>query len=132
MDGRCLAVVVLHDLTEAAMQHTGRAEPQRRRMVAQGVPAASRFDAHQFDTRLVDQGVEHPRRVAASTNAGDHRLWRAAELSLALADRLAADHRLEIADNPREGIGADRRTEDVVGRLDTAHPVPHGRIDRVP
>ncbi len=67
-----------------------------------------------------------PPPTQATTRSGSR-----PNLLAALLDRLAADHRLKIADDPRKRMRADDRAEDVMRRFDRAHPVAHGFVDRV-
>ncbi len=64
-------------------------------------------------------------------DAGDDAVGIAAELLLAKDERFLADHRLEIAGDPRERVGPDDRADDVVGCLHRAHPVAHRLVDSV-
>ena len=94
-----------------------------------GSPAG--LDADQFHFRVLDQRIEHARRVAAAADAGHDHVGQAAELLQALGPRLAADDRLEIADDPRKGMRPHHRAEAIVGRLDRAHPVAEGLVHGV-
>ena len=54
-----------------------------------------------------------------------------ADLLEHLLPRLAADHRLELADHQRIRMRAERRAEQVVGVGDVGDPVAHRLVDRV-
>jgi hypothetical protein len=81
---------------------------------------------------MIDERVEHSRRIAAPPDAGHDHVGQAAKLPAALVDGFTADHRLEVADDPRKRVRADNGADDVVGVLDRAHPVAHRLVDRVP
>ena len=66
---------------------------------------------------------EHPDRVRAAADAGDHGV-RQPTLGLEhLSARLAADHRLQLPDDCRVGSRADARADQVMSRLDVRDPV---------
>ena len=131
MDVAGLAVVVLHHVAEAAVEHAGLAVAERGGVVAGLRAAAAGLDADELDLVVLDERIEHAGRVAAAADAGDDRIGQAAELLARLLDRFAADDRLEIADDHRERMRADDGAEDVVRRFDARHPVAHGLVDRV-
>ena len=79
-----LAVVVLQDVAEAAVQHAGAAEAERGGVVARLVGAAAGLDAHQLDARVVDERIEHAGRVAAAAHAGHDHVGQPAQLLEAL------------------------------------------------
>ena len=95
------------------------------------VGAPARLDAHQLDGRVVDQGIEHAGGVAAAADAGHDQLRQAAQLFEALRPRLAADDRLEIADDAGEGMRPDHRAETIVRRVDGTHPIAEGLVHGV-
>src|SRR5262249_9491326 len=102
-----LAVLVLQDVAETAVQHAGLAVAQRRGVVAGAAPAPARLDADQLDGAVGHERVEHAGRVAAAAHTGDDGVRQPARLLLALLPRLAADDRLEVADHDGEGVRPD-------------------------
>ena len=79
----------------------------------------------------LDERREHAGRVRAAADAGHDRVGQAADLLEALALRLLADDRLEVADDHRERVRADDAADDVMRVLDGRHPVAHRLVDRV-
>ena len=65
MDVGGLAVFVLQDVGEAAVQHAGLAVAERGGVLAERGAAAAGFDADQFHGFVVDERGENPGRVAA-------------------------------------------------------------------
>ena len=118
MDVLGLAVVVLEDIAEAAVQHAGPALGQARGVFAGLEPSAAGLGADQLDLGVVDERGEHPRGVRAAAHAGDDRVGQAPDLLQALRPRLAADHRLEVADDHRERMRADHAADRVVRLAD--------------
>ena len=126
-----LAVVVLHEVAEGAVQHARRAgrEPC-------GVPAgldalSPGLDADQPDVGVVDEPVEDAHRVGPASDAGDHGVGQAAGEVEDLAARLDADHPVEVADHLGERVRPGDRAEDVVGVADVGDPVTQGVVDGV-
>ena len=72
-----------------------------------------------------------PAELRTAADAGDDLVGQSAELLQALRPRLAADHRLKVADDHREGMRADDGAQDVVRVGHGSHPVAHGLVDRV-
>ena len=100
-------------------------------MIARLARPPARLDPHEPHIGMIDERIKHPSGIAAAPHAGHHGVGQAAELPAALFHRLAADHRLEVADDPRKGMRANDRADDVVGGLDRTHPVTHRLVDRV-
>src|SRR5205823_4592079 len=119
-------VIILHHVAKAAVKNSWLAVAEWGGVIARLLTAPSGFDADERDFFVFDEWIKHTGRVAAAADAGDYRVWQMAELLARLLDRLAADHRLEIADDSREGVRADDRAEDVMRGLDAAHPIAHG------
>ena len=67
-----------------------------------------------------------PPPTQATTRSGSR-----PSLPARLLDRLAADDRLKIADDPRKRMRPDDRAENVMRRFDRAHPIAHGFVDGV-
>ena len=118
-----LAVLVLHDRRERAVQDAAAPAQRERRPVAPGLdPVARRLDADQLHLGVVDERHEDPDRVGAAADAGDHALRQPAGPLEHLRARLVADHALEVAHQRRERRRADARADDVVGVADVGRP----------
>src|SRR6185436_18764454 len=87
-----VAGVVLEDERMRALQHARRAAGKAGGMAPGGDRLATRLDANEAHMRIVDEGVEDPDGVAATADAGDDGVRRAADELEALRLRLAADH----------------------------------------
>ena len=72
---------------------------------------------------VVEEAGEHPDRVRAAADAGDHGVGQPALGLEHLRARLAADHGLQLAHDPGIRRGADAGADQVVGRLDVRDPV---------
>ena len=131
MRRRHLAVVVLQQIAQAAVQHAGRAGAQRGAVVAALEPVARGLDPDQLHLGVVEEGGEDADRVGAAADAGDDGARQPAEALEHLLPRLAADHRLEVAHHPGIGIGADDRADDVVRGGDVGDPVAERLVGRV-
>ena len=114
---------------------------------------AARLDAHDLHVSLgriqarvgvVEEGGEHADGVRTASDARDDHVRQTARpdiegwvavLSLGLVEhlrtRLVADHRLQIAHDVREGMGANGRSDDVVRRADVGHPITEGLVHGV-
>ena len=127
-----LAVLVLHDRRERAVQHTGQARGGQRRAVPAGLDAlAGRLDPDQPDLGVIHERLEHADRVRAAAHARDHTVGQTAGPLEDLGPRLVADHPLEVPDQRRVRRRAHARADDVVGRLDVRDPVADGRRHRL-
>ena len=78
-----------------------------------------------------DERVEDAERVAAAADARDDGIGQAAGQRLNLLARLAADHRLKLADHQRIGMRPEHRAEQVIAVGDVRHPVAHRFVDGV-
>ena len=111
------------DLSVLVGQHGGaRAVQDTRSTVAERCRVRG-LDADERHARVVDEAREHPDRVGAAADAGEHRV-REPTLGLEhLRARLAPDHGLELADDLRIRRRSDARADHVVRRLDVGDPV---------
>ena len=97
MDVGGLAIVILQDVGDAAMQHARLARTKRRGMLAQRRSAPAGFNADQFHSLVIHERRKNSRGVAPAANAGDH-IIRQTSLNLqTLLARLPADDGLKIA-----------------------------------
>ena len=74
-------------------------------------------------SRVVEEAREHPDRVRAAADAGDHGVRQPALGLEHLSAGLTADHGLQLANDRRVGRRADAGTDQIVGRLDVRDPV---------
>ena len=72
VDVQGLAVLVLQDVAEAAVQDAGPALGKAGGVLAGLEPAPARLGADQRDLGIVDERGEHPRRVGTAADAGHH------------------------------------------------------------
>ena len=126
-----LAVVRLHQVSVLAVQHTGRAGVERRRVAIRFQPQTRGFDAGHVHAGVVQERMEEAHGVGAAADAGDQQIRQAAFRFKALGARFRADDGLEIAHHHgvrvRPGHGAD----DVVRGIHVGHPIPHGLVHGV-
>src|SRR5262249_46069252 len=122
---------VLHDVAQAAVQNAGGTIREWRSMVARLTGSPARFHSDEFHRGMLDERVEHARRVAAAADARHNGIWQAADALAGLLDGFAPDDRLKVAHDAREGMRPDRGAEDIVRRFDGAHPVAHGVVDGI-
>ena len=96
---RNLAVAVGQDRRARAVQDPGTSASERR--------GPGRLHTDQPHIRVVDEACEHADRVRATAHACDHRLRKASLGLEQLLTCLAADHRLQLADDLRIRRGPD-------------------------
>ena len=108
---RDLAVVVDEHVALAAVQHADAARAERRGVAAGRDALARRLDAEQPHARVADERREQPHRVRAAADARDERVGQPAGLREDLRARLAADHALEVAHEPRIRMRAGDRAD---------------------
>ena len=84
MDVVGLAVVVLEDVAEAAVEHARAPLGEAGGVLAGGRPPAAGLGADQLDRLVLDERVEHPGGVRPAADAGDDRVGQAAEAFEAL------------------------------------------------
>ena len=126
-----LAVVVLHEVAEGAVQDPGRAGREPRR-VAAGLDALSPgLDADEPHVGVVDEPVEDPHGVGPAPDAGDDGVGQPSGEVEHLGARLDPDDPVEVADHLGERVRSGDRAEDVVGVADVGHPVAQGVVDGV-
>ena len=113
------------------MQHTWRSLRDSGGM-ARGIDAfARRFDAMNFDIRVIDKRMKHADGVGAAAHTGHHQIRQLAFLRQHLRPRLVADHQLEVPHHSRIGMRASRRTDDVERVFDIGDPVAQRLVHRV-
>gem|GEM_PF-2562505 len=126
-----LAILVLQQEGTVAVQHAGYAAVEAGGMLAGLDAVAGRFDADDLHALVIEEGVEQAHGVGAAADAGDQRVGQAAFLGLQLVAGFLADHRLEVADHGRVGMGTCDSADQVEGAVDVGHPVAQGFVHRV-
>jgi hypothetical protein len=124
-------IVVLQHEGSCALQDTGAAAGKPRRVPAARNRFTAGFDANQPDAAIVHERVEDADGIAAAADAGDDGGGQRAGHVENLRARLAANHRLKLADHQRIRMGAEHRSQEVVGVGDVGDPVAHRLVDRV-
>src|SRR5690242_20442794 len=126
-----LSVLVLENVGADTMEHT-LGTTRQGSAVAGGVDAVTTsLDTKQLNGRSVGEGVEHADGVRATSNAGYDSIWKLATLLLHLLLGLVTDDRLEGADDGRERMRTDRRSNDVVSSVEIDDPGSHSLVDRI-
>ena len=125
-----LAVLVLQQVAERAVQYAGTAARDGRRM-GPAVEATPRGLHPDQTDRVVVEGREDPDGVAATTDAGHHRRGQAPGLGEHLGPGLAPDHRLKLAHHQRVGMRTDRRSDHIVRAAHVGYPVADRLVGRV-
>ena len=92
---------------------------------------AARLDADQLDARVVDERQEQPQGVGAPADTGDGVVGQTSRRLEHLLARLAADHRLEVADHHGVRMGPDHAADDVMRVGDVGDPVADRLADRL-
>jgi len=99
-------------------------------MTAAVEPLPGGLDAGQAH-RVVAEGVEDAHGVRAAADAGDDLGWETPETFQDLGAGLAADDRLQVADEDGEGRGTGCRADEVVSAAHVGDPVAQGLVHRV-
>src|SRR5208283_2474002 len=86
-----LAVVVLQEVGERAVQHARLAPRHRRAVLSAREPVAGSLDAIEPHRALADEAMEGADRVRAAADAGQHRVGKASLPLLDLKSDLLAD-----------------------------------------
>ena len=111
------------------------ARPAPRRSTRSGARCPRRGPPASTPTRSApepDERREHPDRVRAAPDAGEHVVGVAAVLGLAeLHAGLVADHPLQVPHQAGERVGSDDRADHVVGVPDARRPVAQRLVDGV-
>jgi len=126
-----LAVVVLHDVGERAVEDAGKAGCKPRR-VAAGVDAlAAGLQTDEANAGVVEEPVEDPHGVGPAADAGENGVRKSTDEVEHLGSRLDSNDPVEVADHLGEGVRAGHRAEDVVGGVHGGNPVAERLVDGV-
>ena len=126
-----LAVRVLQQVRQAAVQHPRLAGHQRRGVLVAVDARSAGLDADQLHRVVRHERVEQADGVAAAADARDRVVGQPPRRLHELLSRLAADDRLEVADQHGVGVGPHDAADQVVRRLDVRDPVADRLVDRV-
>src|SRR5437763_1486481 len=97
-----LPVTVLQDHRARPVQHARRSVHERRGVLADLVAFAASLGAVERDVSVIDEGVEQPDRVTATTDTRDCSRGQLAGRREYLRTRFNADHTLKIANHQRK------------------------------
>ena len=100
-------------------------------MLAEGVAAASGFDADELDAGVVEEGVEDADGVGASADAGDDGGGKFGFGFQNLLARLFADDAVEVAHHGGIRMRAQHAAQQVMRGANVGDPVAHGLVDGV-
>src|SRR5215472_6454902 len=131
MRGRNLPVRILQHVGVCTLQNTRRSAAEASSMVDKALAAAARLHADQLHPFVLDELVEDPDSVRASSHAGDDGLGHLAFSFQNLRAGLAADDGMKVTDHGGIGMSAQNTAQQVVGGADVGHPVTHGLIDSI-
>src|SRR3954447_20337952 len=102
-----LPVVILEHERARAMQHTLTPAGDRGRVLLARDPEATGLDATKTHARIVEESGEHADRVRPAADARDDHVRKTPRAFEVLCARLAADHRLQLADDGGIGMRTD-------------------------
>src|SRR5262245_6218595 len=126
-----VAVLVLEDHGPSPLQDAGAPAGESRRVSPRDQLLPGGLHTNQTDTRIVDERIEDPEGVAATTDTGHDGVRQAPDEREQLLTRLAPDDGLELAHHERIGMRSENRAKEVVGVLDIGDPVAHRLVDGV-
>ena len=127
-----LAVVVLQDVAQRAVQHAGLAGVKLAACWPRRVPRPPASTPMSCTTVVVDERGEDAGRVGAAADAGDDVVGQPAfDVPGTALAHSRADHAWKSRTIIGNGCGPTTRADDVVRVLDAAHPVAHRLVRRV-
>mmetsp|Transcript_35971 Transcript_35971/g.69870 ORF Transcript_35971/g.69870 Transcript_35971/m.69870 type:complete len:355 (+) Transcript_35971:226-1290(+) len=91
----------------------------------------TRFNANQTHTLIIREWMEHANGIRSAANARNDSIRKLTGLLKHLSPRFSADDGLEVSHDGREGVRADRGTNEVVRSADVGDPVSHSFVDCV-
>ena len=100
-----LAVGVLKQVAQAAVQHAGTAGAQGGAVMAGRDALTGGFDPDQANRGVIQKPAEDPHGIGPATHAGHHGVRQAAVAGQHLFPGLSPDDRLEVPDHPGKGSG---------------------------
>ena len=121
--GLHLAVRVLEQIAEAAVEHARPPARERGGVPPRGEPLPRRLDPHELHVAVVQECGEDPHRVRSAADTRRHRARQAAVALQGLGPRLATDHRLIVAHDAGERIRTHHGADDVMCRGDVRDPI---------
>ncbi len=114
MSRRDLAVGILEQIAQAAVQHSGCTGAERGAVVTGADPFTRRFDSDEPYVGIVEKAGEDAHRIRAATNAGHHGMRKPPVAGQHLAPRFASDDRLKIPNHAWIGVRTHHGADDVV------------------
>ena len=125
-----LAVIVLQDIRQGAVQNTRTACTETGGVLPEGGAAPAGFDADQLHVVNVSKWIEDSRRIGPATHAGQNVIGLESHRR-ALGFDFVADNTLEIAHHHGKWMRASDRADDVVRFIHAAHPIAEGFVECV-
>src|SRR5271163_3180298 len=126
-----LAQFVLQQVGFVAVQDADTALRNRGGVMGSTDAEAGGLDANQFDFGILDKRIEQADSVRAAVDACDQHVGEASFMLENLAARLAADDRLEVADDHRIWMRPRAGADQIVGAADGCDPVAQRLVHRV-
>src|SRR5579862_1379516 len=93
--------------------------------------ATAGLDTDQSYALVIDKRMKHPDGIAASADAGEDRIREPVLVFQNLPARLLADDAMEIANHHGIGMRTERRSKQVMRRLDIRDPIAHSLANGV-
>ena len=103
---------------------------ESRRVALGDDPVAACFNADHADIFIAEERVEQPDRIRSATDAGNEHVWQAPFTLENLLSGFHTDHAVEIADDHRKRMRAERGADDVMRVLHTGDPIAHRLVHR--
>ena len=125
-----LAVLILQQHGETAVQHAGTAERQGRRVVTQTWPATAGLDSNDLHARVGHERMEGADGVRSAADARDDRIRKSPGFFEHLRTGLTADHRLQLAYEIGIRMRTDRGADQIVRIQRIGHPGAQSLVDR--
>src|SRR5215472_7895922 len=126
-----LAVLILQEIGERAMQYPRASGHQSRGMFTARDPAASGLYPNQPDRLIRGERREQTYRIAASSHTGHCEIRQTSKRFETLRTGFTPYYRLKISHHSWIGVRAYRRSNQVVGTFYIGHPVSNRLIDGV-
>ena len=126
-----LSVFGLEEHGHLAVQDAGRAEIDRRGIVASRLTGTGRLNADDAYGCVIHERVEHADGIGAAAHRRDDHIGKPPGFFQHLGTGFAPDDALKIPDQRGEGVRTRRRTKTIVCGLLRGDPVTQGLVDGV-